>query len=49
MYVFDYGILFYVRRTCYDACGLMVSYLSMCQVMGLHMHISLVDRDQDGE
>ena len=27
------------------ACGLMIGLLSMCEVMGLHMYIALVDID----
>ena len=29
------------------ACGLLMSLLSMCEVMGLHMYIELVGLDQD--
>ena len=27
------------------ACGLMIGLLSMCEVMGLHMYIALLDLD----
>ena len=32
-----------------DACGLLMSLLSMCEVMGLHIYIALVGLDVDYE
>ena len=31
------------------ACGLMIGLLSMCEVMGFHMDIALIDLDWDCE
>ena len=45
VYVVDYSFMFEVWSTCYDACGLMISLLSICGVMGLHMYMTLVDLD----
>ena len=45
MYVVDYGIMFDVWSTGYDACGIMICLISMCEVMGLLMYIALVDLD----
>ena len=38
-----------VWSECYDAYGLLIGLLSMCEVMELHMYIALVDLDWDCE
>ena len=45
VYVVDYSIVFGIWSICYDAYGLMIGLLSLCEVMGLHMYIALVDLD----
>ena len=41
MHVVDYSIMFEVWSTCFNAYGLMIGLLSMCEVMGLHEYIAL--------
>ena len=42
--VFTYYVMYELDV---KACGLMIGLLSMCEVIGLHMYIALIDLDWD--
>ena len=42
LHIVDYSVMFVVRSACFDVYVLMISLLSVCEVMGIHIYIELV-------
>ena len=43
LHIVDYSVMFVVQSACFDVYVLIISLLSMCEVIVLHMYIVLVD------